>query len=440
MEINPLWLFLLLVLFVFLGHPLAYVLGAVGLFFGLFFWGGYDFSPIVYYRFEEMAQSFIWVCVPLFIFMGYMLERSGVADRLYEAAHVSLGGIKGGLAIATIIISAVLATTIGVIGASVTTVGVVSLKPMLRRGYDRRLVAGTILAGGGLGVIIPPSILLVLYSEFTGTSLGRMFMAAFICGLVLAALYSIYILVRCRLNPELGPPVPAEERAVSAGKKLLLASSSMLPVVILILAVLGTIFAGVATPTESAAFGALGSMLIAAANRRLTWSVFFQACYNTARASSVVFVIAAAALIFNTAFVVVGASDVLRGALLGLGIGSWGLLILMMFVIFALGCFLDWIPILLIVVPIIVSFATKAGFDPVWLGTLICINLQLGYMTPPFAPSLFYLKAIAPPEVTMSDIVRSTVPFIVLMALGLAIIMLFPQIALWLPNLVFGHY
>jgi tripartite ATP-independent transporter DctM subunit len=439
LEINPLWFFLLLILFVFLGHPLAYVLGAIGLFFGLFFWER-DFSSIVYWRFWEMAQSYIWVCVPLFIFMGYMLERSGVADRLYRAVHVSLGGIRGGLAVATIIISAVLATTIGVIGASVTTVGVVSLNPMLRRGYDKRLVAGTILAGGGLGIIIPPSILLILYASWAGVSLGRMFMAAFIPGLVLAALYSIYILIRCRLNPELGPSVPAEERAVSVGKKILLLSSSLLPVLILIFAVLGTIFFGIATPTESAAFGALGSMLIAAANRKLTWSAFFQSCYNTARASGVIFLIAAAALIFNTAFVVVGATDVLHTTILGLGLGPWGLLVLMMVVIFILGCFMDWIPILLIVIPIIVAVATKAGFDPIWLGTIICINLQIGYMTPPFAPSLFYLKAIAPPEMAMSDILWSTPPFIALMALGLAIVMLFPQLALWLPNLVFGHY
>lgn len=439
MEINPLWFFIPLVVLVSLGHPLAYVMGAIALFFGLFFWGP-NFSGIVQLRFWEMAQSYIWVCIPLFIFMGFILERSGIADKLYEAAHVSLGGVKGGLGVATVLISAILATTIGVMGAAVTTVGIVSLKPMVRRGYDKRLAAGACLAGGGLGVIIPPSILLILYAMWASASLGRMFMAAFVPGLVLAALYTIYILVRCRLNPELGPPVPPEERAIPMGKKILLVSSSLLPVLILVFAVLGTMFFGIATPTESAAFGALGSMAIAAANRRLTWPVLFQACYNTARASSVIFLIAAAGLISNTAFVVTGATDVLEKALLGLGGGPWGLLSLLMLIIFVLGTFMDWIPIMLIIIPIVVPMATKAGFDPIWLGTLICINLQIADITPPVAPALSYLKAIAPPEVTMSDIIRGSLPFIALMCLGLAIVMLLPQIALWLPNLVFGPY
>ncbi len=439
MEINPLWFFIPLVVLVSLGHPLAYVLGAIAIFFGLFFWSP-NFLGIVQLRFWEIAQSYIWICVPLFIFMGFILERSGIADKLFEAAHVSLGGIKGGLGAATIIISAILATTIGVMGASVTTTGVVSLNPMLRRGYDKKLATGTVLAGGGLGVIIPPSLLLIIYSQLTAVSLGRLFMAAFFPGLVLAALYAIYILVKCRLNPQLGPSVPPEERAMPAGKKILLVSSSLLPVLVLVFAVLGTMFFGIATPTEAAAFGALGSILIAAANRRLTWPVLFQACYNTARASSVVFLIGAAGLILNTAFVVSGATDITEKALLGLGGGPWVLLTLMMLIVFILGTFMDWIPILMIIIPIIVPMATKAGFDPIWLGTIICINLEIADLSPPVAPALSYLKAIAPPEVTMADIVRGSLPFIALTCLGLAIVMLFPQIALWLPNLVFGHY
>jgi tripartite ATP-independent transporter DctM subunit len=225
-----------------------------------------------------------------------------------------------------------------------------------------------------------------------------------------------------------------------AGKKILLVSSSLLPVLVLVFAVLGTMFFGIATPTESAAFGALGSMLIAAANRRLTWQVLFQACYNTARASSVVFLIGAAGLISNTAFVVTGATDITEKALLGLGGGPWVLLTLMMLIVFVLGTFMDWIPILMIIIPIIVPMATKAGFDPIWLGTIICINLEIADLTPPVAPALSYLKAIAPPEVAMVDIVRGSLPYIALTCLGLAIVMLFPQIALWLPNLIFGHY
>lgn len=438
MEINPLWMLVPLLILIFTGHPIGFVLGAVGLSFGFFFWGP-EFLRLLATRVFEIQVNYLLVALPLFIFMGNMLERSGAADKLYEALHIVLGGLKGGLAIATVLICTIFAAATGVIGASVTTMGLLALPGMIRRKYDIELSAGTIMAASCLGILIPPSIMLVVYGAWAGLSVGKLFMAAFLPGLLLSALYLVYIIIRCNINPNLGPPLPAEERVVSIRKKIHLIGVSLLPPIFLILAVLGAIFLGIATPTEAAGLGALGSIIIALANRKFSFSNFLEACYRTARVCGMICVIAAGALCFTSTFLGLGGGQVVKEMLLGLGLGHWGVLVMMMLTLLIMGTFLDWFGILVITIPIFCPIASELGFDPLWFALLICVNLQASFLTPPYGFALFYMKGITPlvaPEVTMGHLIRSALPFILLIICGLIILIIFPEVVLWLPRLM----
>lgn len=434
-EVYAILMFLALLFFLFLGHPLGYVLGGLAAIFGYLIWG-----PGCFYMFANrtfsLMSNYIMVAVPLFIFMAFMLSSSGLAERLYSAMHLVMGGLPGGLAIGTILIATLFAAATGVVGASVVSMGVLALPAMLERRYNIELATGSICTGGTLGILIPPSIMLVVLGPVAGLSVGKLYAGAILPGLLLSALYLTYVTVRCLMKKELGPPIPPEERAVPISKKIAALFLHLIPTIGLIVCVLGSIFWGIATPTEGAAIGAFGSIGLAAVYRKLTWKSLIEAVHQTIRVTSMIMVVAIGANSFTAVFLGIGGGDVVTDLLLGLGLGKWGILAVMMIILFILGALIDWLGIILICVPLFMPIATKLGFDPLWFAIVICVNLQLSFITPPFAYALFYLKGIAPPQVTTLHLYRGIVPFVALQAVGLLLCILFPEIILILPNLL----
>lgn len=420
---------------VLLGYPLGFVLAGLGMIFGLS-QVGIGVVPMFISRTMTLARSYVLIAAPLFIFMGVMLERSGASEKMYHAMHLWMGGLRGGLAIGTILVCTLFAACTGIIGASVVTMGLIALPAMLSRGYDKRLTAGTICAGGTLGILIPPSIMLVVYGPQAGISVGKLFIGAIVPGLVLSALFILYIGLRCLINPRLGPPMPVEERRVSLGTKTLLLGTSLLPPLFLILAVLGSIFFGVASPTEAAGMGAFASIILAAIYGKLNFDTLKETGKRTIRASAMVFMVALGASMFVGVFMKLGGSKVIGESLLGLPWGRWGILGAIMFIVFILGMFIDWLGIVFIMVPLFTPIAEALGFDALWFALLICINLQMSFLTPPFAYAAFYLRGVAPPGLTIGHIYRSIVPFLALQATGLVLCIVFPSLITWLPSLM----
>lgn len=419
------------------GVPLYISLAVLGLAFGIL--GGW--APQVYTQFIHrifgLMASEVLPAVPLFVFMGAMLERSGASDRLYGSLYLALGGLRGGLALVTIMICTLFAACTGVIGASVTTMGLLALPAMLKRNYDIPLATGTICAGGTLGILIPPSVLLLLYGPMANVSVAKLFTAAIVPGLVLSGLYLVYVAAVCIIKPKYGPPIPVEERKIP---KLKLASSigiNLVPPLFLILAVLGSIFFGIAAPTEAASLGGFGAVVIAAAYRRLNWKNFYESAKTTLRITSMVMFVACGATLFSGVFMALGGAKLIGSFLLGLPFGKWGIVAVMMVILIALGMFIDWIGILYIIIPIFTPVAAQLGFDPLWWAMIVAVNMQTCFLTPPFAYSMFYLKGVAPPEVTMSHIYRGVIPFLLLQFVGIAVVIIFPQISLWLPSLMY---
>lgn len=434
-ELIVLLMFAGLFLGIFFGFPTAFVLGGLSMIVGYFFIGAGVFGFFVV-RLEGVMKNYDLLAVPLFLFMGVFIEKSGVAERLYNALYLILGGLRGGLGISTIAICAVFAAATGVVGASEVTIGLMALPAMLSRKYDISLTCGAICAGGTLGILIPPSVMIVVYGPVAGLSVGKLFLAALIPGILLAVLYILYTGIRCYFRPQDGPPMPPEERAVPLKGKFLLLLTSVVPCALLILAVLGSIFFGVAAVTEAAAVGAIASIGLAAVYRRLGFHVIKEACLSTLLITSMILMIAIAASFFSTVFVAVGGDDVISALFLNLPLGRWGILASIMFLLILLGAVIDWIGIVFIVVPLITPIADKLGFDPIWFATLVMVNLQISFLTPPFAYSIFYLKGITPPEVQTRDIYRGVVPFVGLQVIGLIICVLFPGLVTFLPNLM----
>lgn len=437
-QVFPLWMLVPLIVLVLLGHPVGLVLGWVGLVFGILFWGP-QFLPIIVTRFFEFQTNYLLVSIPLFVFMGNVLERSGIADGLYESLNRVLAKVKGGLALATILVASIFATTTGVVSASTTSIGLIALPSMVKRGYDHKLAAGVVMAGGCLGILIPPSIMLVVVGAWAQLSVGRLYLGAFIPGFLLAGIYMLYIWIRCKMRPELAPTFVLEREDGDREAKGLL--FNLIPPLVLIFAVLGTIVIGVATPTEAAGVGALGSLIIAALKKRLTLSDFLEACYRTVRLCGVIALIACGALTFASAFLGLGGDRVVEELLLGLGLGKYGVLIVMMACLLLMGCFMDWFEILVITIPIFFPIAQKLGFDPIWYGVLVSVNLQMSFLTPPYGLALFYLKGLSSlvaPEVRTDEILKSAVPFVLLICLCIVLLILFPQLVLWLPQKLMG--
>jgi len=422
---------------VLIGYPLAIPVGAIGLIMGYLLFGGAVFD-LLYARLFKLIHNYVLLAIPLFVFMGVMLERSGIAERMWHALYLWLSGFRGGLAIITVLIGTVLAACVGIIGASVTMLAILALPSMLKRGYSKSLASGSVCAGGTLGILIPPSIMLVVYGPMAGISVGKLFMGAFIPGFVLSGLYCSYIALRCYFQPKIAPAVPVEERAVPFIKKTTMLLTSLVPPALLILAVLGSIFMGIAPPTEAAAVGAFAATVLTIAYRRFSFEALKETALQSLKVTSMILLIGGLSFAYVGVFVGAGCGKVVEIAILTAPGGRWGAFAMVMFIIFLLGFFIDWIGIIFIMVPILAPIAPALEFDPLWFGMMIIINLQMSFMTPPFASAIFYLRGSAAPElgVTMGDIIRGVFPFVGLIMIGLGLCVAFPQLILWLPSLM----
>lgn len=433
MEHWALVMFAVLMALLMLGYPVAFTLGAVALGFGAVFlgWGFFDLLPM---RVWGIMTNFTLLAVPLFVFMGLVLEKTGMAARLIETAGMLFGRRRGGLALSIVLIGALLAASTGVVGATVVAMGVIAMPILLRHRYDPAFASGVVAASGTLGQIIPPSVILILLGDVIGVAVGELFMAALVPGLLLIGLYLLYVLLIAWRRPEHAPAIASE--AMEGRCSALRLLRDMLPPLALVIAVLGSIFFGIASPTESAAIGALGALLLGIGGRSLTLSALVEAMRHTVRLTSMVFLILIGATAFGLVFRGMGGDMLVEELMTGLPGGVWGFLALSMLLIFVLGFFLDFLEICFIVVPILAPIAVLLGIDPLWFAVLIAVNLQTSFLTPPFGFSLFYLKASAPPELRIQEIYRGALPFVGLQLLALGLIVAFPQLALWFPELM----
>jgi tripartite ATP-independent transporter DctM subunit len=379
--------------------------------------------------------------VPLFVFMGVMLERSGLAEELLNTMGLLFGRLKGGLAISVVAVGALLGASTGIVGATVVTMGLLAVPTMLRRGYQKELATGTVSASGTLGQIIPPSIVLVLIGDIVGVSVGDLFMGAVLPGLLLVALFILYILIAAFLRPGVAPAISKEELASITPRQLAArVGKALFPPMFLMVAVLGSIFAGIASPTEAAAVGAVGATLLTIANKKFSLSILHEVMHTTVRLTCMVFIILCGAAAFGLVFRGLGGDGIVRDFLGGIAhkYSHGAVLAIVMLLIFFIGFFLDFIEITFIHVPVLAPIMIDFGYDPVWFCILLAVNLQTSFLTPPFGFSLFYLKAVTPPEVTTGHIYRGIIPFVFFQLIGLAIVVFFPQLATWLPDIVFG--
>ncbi len=441
-EMSPLaitiFMFSGLLIAILLGFPLAFSLAGMACLTGLLTWGPQSIA-LLYTQFYGLISNYIILAAPLFIGMGLMIERSGVATKVFDTLYLWLGGSRGGLAVATVLLGTALAACVGVIAASVTALALVALPTMLEHGYKRELACGATCAGGTLGILIPPSVMLVFYGPMANISVGQLFMGAIMPGLMLSALYIIFILIWSFLKPEVAPSMPAEQRKeIPFSKKLITLFTSFVPMVLLISSVLGSIFLGVATPTEAAAVGFFVATLMAAAYRQLDWRVIKEVASDGIIITSMAFLIGGSASMFTGIFLASGCGDVVANFVLATPFGHWGAFVMIMFIIFMLGMFIDWLGIIFIMIPIITPIVPILGFDKLWFAIMVCVNLQMSFMTPPFAYAIFYLEGAKKPEwgIEISHIIRGVIPFVGLIVVGLLLCIAFPQIILWLPNLM----
>ncbi len=444
----PASMFITLAILLFSGFPVGFVLGGVGLAFG--FIGMYFevFSQVEFFnlvlRIWGFADNLVLVAIPMFIFMGTMLERSGVASNLLYCLQVVLRRTPGGLALAVTVMGTILAATTGIIGASVVMISLMALPVMVEREYNLELATGTIAASGTLGILIPPSIMLVIMADLLGRSVGTLFVAAIFPGLILSGLYFIYIFTRCALNPALAPRLPKEMGPQTSGELLLLLLKGLVPAVFLIVLVLGSIVAGWATPTEAAGVGAAGATLLAIVNRQLTWSVLKDVVERTSLTNAMLFFIFVGATAFSYVFRSLGGDDFIQDVIYSVGTNPWWILMILMAVTFILGFFFDWIEITLIVLPVFAPILAELDFGDhlpkseviYWFSILMAVNLQTSFLTPPFGFALFYMKGVAPPQVRLQQIYRGIIPFVLLQLIGLGLVIVFPEIAMWLPRVL----
>jgi len=444
LELLTVAMFVTLILAITLGHQLAFTLAGVATLFGLID-NGFNI-PGLFDLFANnvwgLMNNYTLVAVPLFIFMAQLLDQSKVAEALFESLYVVLGGVKGGLGLSVVVVCTVFAATTGIIGASVVAMGLLAAPALIGKGYQKEMTSGIICASGTLGILIPPSIMMVVYAGLTGlkeTSVGNLFAGAIFPGLLLSGLYFLYIILRCNINPRLGPPISKEEaRKYTAAQKWRMTLKSLLPPLGLILMVMGTILAGVATATEAAGMGALGAFLLALFNKAINWSVIRKASVATLKTTSMVMMLFIGGSFFSTVFLSMGGGDVVADLFVGSGMNHWLAFGIMMFIIFILGMFIDWAAILLVTVPIFMPIAMQLDFDPLWFAIMMCVNLQTSFLTPPFGYALFYFKGVAPPGYTMMHVYRGIIPFVIIQILGLVILALFPALSTWLPAFFFG--
>ncbi len=430
------WMFLALTILLLAGFPVAFTLMGTALFFGLmgFEWNFFNMLPM---RIWGIMSNYTLIAVPLFIFMGVMLERSGLAANLLRAMAMIFGRLRGGLAVAVVVVGALLGASTGIVGATVVTMGLLALPTMMENNYQHELATGTIAASGTLGQIIPPSIVLVLLGDIIGVSVGDLFIGAVLPGLLLVLVYIIYILIFSGLKPEAAPPV--EYRPQESGRQESLSIyvlKALVPPLLLMILVLGSIFAGIASPTEAAGVGAAGATLLCIANRQLSPKILRQVMETTTQLTSMVFIILAGAAAFGLVFRGLGGDMVIRDFVTHIPFGKWGVLLTVMMVIFIAGFFLDFIEITFIHIPVLAPIMKSFGFDPVWFSILFAVNLQTSFLTPPFGFALFYLKGVSPPGIETTQIYRGIIPFVLLQVVVLGIIIMWPEIATWLPGIM----
>jgi tripartite ATP-independent transporter DctM subunit len=435
----------ILVFTIMIGFPVAFTLMALGVMFGYYayyqpgtdFFDNRVFSLLTQNTYGVLTNDAL-VSIPLFLLMGYMVERANILDRLFYSLQVALRFIPGALAVATLLTCALFATATGIVGAVVTLMGLLAFPQMLKAGYDTRLASGVTCAGGCLGILIPPSILLIVYGAQAGVSTVRLYSAAIIPGFMLAGMYIMYVVTRAVMNPKLAPPLPKEEANVPFWQTVKLLFTSFFPLAILILAVLGTIMFGLATPTEASAVGALGAVILAAAYRGLTWQRFKEAVYLTARTSAMVCWLFVGSSTFASIFAYLGGEETIKNFVLGLNLSPVVFMILAQIIIFILGWPLEWTEIIIIFVPIFLPLLPHFGIDPITFGILVAINLQTAFLSPPMAMAAFYLKGVAPKNVLLSQIFGGCMPFMYIVVLCMVLIYIFPGIATWLPNLLYS--
>ncbi|CAN7148691.1 TRAP transporter large permease [Bosea sp. LjRoot237] len=437
---NPELGVVMLVLFIFfimLGFPIAFTLMALGVGFGYWAMGDIVFNLVVQRTYSVMAND-VLVSIPLFIFMGYIIERANILDKLFHSIQLALGNVPGSLAIATLATCAIFATATGIVGAVVTLMGLLAFPAMLRAGYDVRLSAGVVCAGGCLGILIPPSVMLILYGATAGVSVPKLYAGALFPGLLLAGLYMLYVLIRCWLNPALAPKLPKEQTDVPWTTVVWALLTSFFPLTILIMSVLGAIFFGLATPTEAAAIGSLGSLILAAAYRSLSFTKVKESVILTARTSAMVCWLFVGSFIFSSIFAILGGHEPIKNLVTALNLSPTMFLIVAQIIIFVLGWPLEWTEIIVIFVPIFLPLLEFFKIDPLFFGILIALNIQTSFLSPPVAMAPFYLKGIAPPHVTINQIFSGVMPFLWIVLVAMVLVYVFPGIALWLPKYLYG--
>lgn len=451
LSIDIAWLTLLmfgsLVVVLLAGLPMAFVTGGLACVF-LFLFGDAQILNMLPGRIFPFMTDYQLSAIPLFIFMAAVLEKAGIIEELFDAIYKCLGGIKGGLASATIVVCTILAAMVGVVGATEVTMGMIALPAMLKRGYNPGMAMGSILAGGTLGILIPPSIMAIVYAVVAQQSLGELLVGSVLPGFLLSGLYIAYVTVLSYAKPSYGPALPVEER-ISFREKVSLLRGLIAPILLVGL-VLGVIFFGIATPVEAAGIGTFGALVISALYRQLTWESLQDAVMATLRATAMVMWIFFGATMFVGFFILKGGQTFVTESLLSTGLPAYGILLLMQITLFILGMFLDWVGILLLTVPIFLPIIRSLAFDgllglpgvakgevALWYGVLFIVNMQMAFLSPPFGYSLFYLKSVAPPHITMAMVFRAAIPFLGLQAIGLGLCILFPEIVVWLPRLVY---
>ena len=429
-------LFIFMIIGLVTGQELAYVLGGAGVIIGVIAWGDSGLNIATTKIYDQM-QSYAMVAIPMFVLMANFLTHSKVADGLFLSIRYLLGPLKGGLGLAVIVVSTIFAATTGIVGASVVTMGMLSIPILLRCGYDHRLATGMVCAGGSLGILIPPSIMLVTMGSYAEVSVGKLFFAALVPGLLLSLGYCLYIIIICKIHPDYGPAMSAEELAEMPLKKRITGSLiNLVPPLLLIIGVLGSIFSGIATPTEAAGVGALVSLILAICYKQFSWKMLYDSVIDTAKTTSMVFIILFGAAAFTGIFMSLDGDIIITNFVLSMGVGKLGALIIMMVIVFIMGMFIDWTGIVMIVLPIFLPIMDNFGVDRLWLVGLTAVLLQTCFMTPPFGFALFYVKGILPDDVKISSVYKGVIPFITIIIVVCILCIIWPQLIVGLPTLV----
>lgn len=417
------------------GFPISYGLGAIAMVFSLWLWGPQSML-MGYLAAVSTVKYTVLVCIPMFVFMGMMLYYSGIADDLFTTFQYWLAPIPGGLASATVGVCTMIAALVSSEAAGTLTMGRIALPLMRKRGYQKEIAVGCIQAGAALGFLVPPSFIAILYAVIAKESIGRLFLGGAIPGLLLAIMYIIYITIRCKIQPEIAPTIPKAERP-SQREKIRSLRHLILPS-ILIFSVMGTIMMGLTTPVESAAIGAVGGVIAVAIKKKLSWKLIKDALMDSSRLTAIMMWIFMGALTFGQIYDALGAKEIIEKVTHALPLGPWGILIMIQITFFILGMFMDDTAILFITMPIYIPIIDELGFHPVWFGVLYIINMQMAYMTPPFGYCLMLIKGVVPPDISMADIYRSVIPFVIIQGIALGLIMIFPELVLWLPRVMLG--